>query len=227
MALGKSNSNTASGPLFILKPVSKDENKQSVPAHFKVQKKTEDGYEDQPDVTSVSGNVVRVDIKSREYKGVITKSVNLILRDGDETYIVDLRSNIASRNLFNALLSLTTGENVNVSFYTSKKSGYPQFSLRQNDQLVDWKYEKDEFPQPVKVVFRGVEQSDFTPTEEFFFEKLAEWSNSISGKKVSAEEDVPVVESTVAQPPKAKPSRKVVAAAIEASEEVSDDEIPF
>ena len=227
MALGSTNSNMVYGPLYILKPVSKDANKQDVPAHFKVQKKTGNVYEEQPSVTQVSGNIVRVDVKSREFKDVVTKSVNLVLRDGDETYIVELRSNIAGRSLFNALLSLENTENVSISFYNNKKNNYPQFSLRQNDQLVDWKYKISEVPEPIKVVFRGVTQSDFTPTEEFFFEKLIEWSGKYCGKKVSAEEDVPVVESTVAQPPKAKPSRKVVAAAIEATEEDSDDEIPF
>ncbi len=223
MALGKTNSNMVYGPLYILKPVSKDAEKKDVPAHFKVQKKTDGSYEEQPSVTNVSGDIVRIDIKSREFNGVITKSVNLVLRDGEETYILDLRSNIAGRSLFNAILSLENPENVSVSFYNSKKNNYPQFSLRQNDQLVDWKYKLGEVPEPIKVVFRGVTQSDFTPTEEFFFEKLIEWNNKYCGKKVSAEEDeVPAA----VEKPKAKPSKKVVAAAVEA-DEVSEDEIPF
>lgn len=224
MALGKTNSNMVYGPLYILKPVSKDAEKKDVPAHFKVQQKTVSGsYEEQPSVTSVSGDIVRIDIKSREYNSVITKSVNLILRDGEETYILDLRPNNAGRSLFNAILSLESPANISISFYNNKKTNRPQFSLRQNDQLVDWKYTMEEVPEPIKSSFRGVAQYDFTPAEEFYFEKLVEWNNKYCGKKVSAEEDET---PAVVEKPKAKPSKKVVAAAVEA-DEVSEDEIPF
>jgi len=204
MALGNSGGNT--GTLFILKIVDKDKEKKKVAPHFSITKKVDGKWTVQPEtVNRVSGNLSKIEIKEQEYKGDKYNTVSLYLRDGDESYLIDLRFNLPSRSLFNSFASLESYDNLSVTVYENK-SGYTALGLWQGEKMAKWKYKLDELPVPDAVTFKGKEMHDYTKVDEFFTKVLQEIAGKLGGsqKKVAtnpaseaapaptgADEDVP------------------------------------
>ncbi len=201
MALSNGNG-SFSGPLIFLNARSKDAKGNKVDPHFEIARVGEDKkiHKTEETCTRVSGNLLRPQFKTRPYEGQDVKHVVLYVQDKDkldgggapapETYSVDLTYRIASRSLFNAILSLTDPENISISIYENK-GGYEALSLWQgadadgkNGVLVPWKFDgrKGEIPEAIEgPVFKGRKQFDYTPVDEFFEEQLKSWADMVFG----------------------------------------------
>lgn len=202
MAIGRQPNSSSN--LSILKIKVKNEAMQPVDPYFQVTKKVDGKW--QVVSTSenfVSGQLTRLANKTTEYNGEKIQQVEALLQDGDEAFLLDLKFTLLNRGLINSFLSLTDLDTpVEISLYTSK-SGYPSAAVRQNGELIRWKFSIDEQPKPEVVVFKGKEQRDYTPVDNFFIDKIDEFSA------------------------KAKPSGGTAKAEPAESEEVAPDEIPF
>lgn len=194
MALGNKNN---SGTLVTLKPVFKSKDGSYVSPFFRVKRKIDGEWvEDDEGVSSVTGNITRLNIKDAEYNGQEYKDIALFLRDPaeNESYIINFRMNIATRTLFNALVNLDNPENVSISLYTDKKSGYARYALRQNDDLVRWKFELDDLPDVEEATLKGKTIRDYTDVDNFFVKELEEWAGSVLTDS-KQEEKAPVKET--------------------------------
>jgi hypothetical protein len=207
MALSNGNGNNGSSSLIILKPVNKDENKNKVEPYFSVTRKVDGKWKTGSETfNKVSGSLSKVEVKEQEFNKVKYKTVGVYLKDGEETYLLDLRFSITTRNLFNMLATLTAFDNLSVSYYQDK-NGYDRFSLRQNDAFVNWKYSAEQLPKPIEVTFKGAVQRDYTPIDEIFEKELVELNARVSSGK----------------PAKSKPASTPAPAASDAG----DKDVPF
>lgn len=174
MALGT----RTQGTLIILKPKTKEESNP----HFSVIRK-EDGKwgETGETVNQVSGDLTKVEVKEDEYEGRKYKVINVFLQDKEagETYLLDLRLNMITKSLFNALSNLTDPRNISISLYKNKKSHNPNFGVWQNDELVRWKYSLEELPEPEEVTFKGETMKDYSKSDEMVLSSLLEMAEAV------------------------------------------------
>lgn len=232
-----------SGPLVFLSPRSKtkDENGKAVELqkpYFEISRVNEEGniYKTGETATVVSGDLVSIKFKIREFEGKKTSHIILYIKDNSsvenaETYSLDLNHRISSRSLFNALLNLESPKGIAVSIYRSKK-GYESFGLEQNGENVKWKYELTDLPKAE--VMRNkkgeVVQTDYSEVDAFFEEKLKELAESFGfnteNKGAKKEVAVPTAKETVA-------SNKTTAKTVSKNEKPApadqndDDSVPF
>ena|ERR1017187_7151060 len=178
------NENQTSGKLYILKPKTTDAEKHQISPVFQIsEKNAETGkWGVTGAVSSVSGNLTRLEIKDQEYLGEKYQTVSVYLTDPaiNEIYLLDLRLNLLSRSVINSLLNLKTFEEIKVSLYTNKKNGYPAVAVRQHGEMVDWAYKLEELPQPEEVTFKGKIQRDYSGPDAFFVEKVKELSSKLN-----------------------------------------------
>lgn len=205
MALGKQYKDDGS-KLYVLKPVNKDEKKNKVEPHFEVSEKNNGKWEVTRKETRVSGDLFKVELRESEYEGIKYKSVVLGFRDTSssvkETYLVDLRFNIASRNLFNMLASLKSFDNLSLSYYQAD-NGYDRFSLRQGEKLVNWKYEIKDLPKPIEATFKGQVMRDYSPVDELFEKELTALAQLLG--RPAAKSATPASEPVEATPAEGAP----------------------
>lgn len=200
MALGNPPKTQSTRKLLILKLKAKDEaGKLLVPNMFQVSEKGEDGKwapraELQP---RVSGNLTRVELGEGEWQGAKYGTVKLYLEDpaADEMYLLDLRYNQLSRNLFNSLVSLNSFDNLSISNYStkSKKDGkeYANISLWQGDNMVKGKTDFAALPQPEVIKHpktQAVISRDFSEVDNFFKPQLEELSTRVSAANTKISE---------------------------------------
>lgn len=185
MALSNGNG-LSSGPLIFLNPRSKDSKGNKITPHFEAAKVGEDGKiaPTGETATKVSGDLLRPRFTVRKFNDVDNKHVVLYIKDGEETYNLDLTYRISTRSLFNALLSVTDPKGVEISIYESKK-GYEAISLWQNGEMVPWKFdsrpEAGQVPEAITVKFKGKDQHDYTPVDDFYEENLKAWADEVFG----------------------------------------------
>lgn len=193
MALGKQNQNS-DGKLYILRPTTKDAQKNKVDPHFSVLEKIDGAWKETRKEGNVSGDLFKVEIKEVNLPKGKFKTITLGLRDktSNEAYLVDLRFNLTSRNLFNMLASLNNFDGLSISYYQGK-NGYDRYSLRQADTLVPWKYKIEELPKPIEVIFKGETQRDYTPVDDLFEKEL----NTIAAKLGNKNEAVPTATAQI------------------------------
>lgn len=220
MALTNNKSQGGGGPLLFLSPRSKDKNKQDVPPHFEVGRVNAEGkIENDPNltVTSVSGDLFKLEFKQREFEGNITEEAVFYLRDKSageqgESYRLPIRFGNTGRSLFNTLASLADGNDfsgLQIDYYRSKK-GYDTYAVKQHGEKVSWKYELKDLPVALEIkhpVTGKVLQRDYSEVNSFLkaeLQKIAEKVNS---------------GTTAAKAPE-KPQAP-------AAEEKKDEEIPF
>lgn len=220
MALGN-NQYTNNGPLYLLTPRSKDKNKQDVPPHFEIAHYEGDQVvKEDRTVTSVGGDLFKVEFKQREFEGNVTEDAVFYLRDksageGGESYRVPIRFGTSGRSLFNAFASLADKDdfsNLQLDYYRSKK-GYDSYGLKQNGEKVSWKYELKDMPQPIEIkhpVSGKVLQRDYSAINDFLKAELLKIA-----AKVNKGGTTPA--STPAKAPAAAPAEKPA----------QDSEIPF
>lgn len=221
MALGEQYQNN--GKLFFLKVVTQDADKKKLDAPvFQVTHKEDGKYVIADNTNAVSGFISKIEIKEGEWEGNKYQTVSVTLRDNvkDEAYIVDFKMNMMNRSIFNALLNSDLSKEIKIGLYMSKK-GYPAASVRQGENLINWKYSLDEIPAPEEVKFKGKVQRDYTATDEFFVNKLKELGASLGKAPVST-----VQKSKEVKEVKSKKVDKVVEPDL-GDELVSEEDIPF
>lgn len=204
---------TGGGPLLFLSPRSKDKNKQDVPPHFEVGRVNAEGkIENDPtlNVTSVSGDLFKMEFKQREYEGTITEEVVFYLRDkstgeSGESYRLPIRFGISGRALFNSFASLAEGTDfsgLQIDYYRNKK-GYETFALKQHGEKVSWKYELDALPQPLEIkhpTTGKVLQRDYSAVNEFLKKELVKIADKVNkGTSPSAKTQEPTAPSPTSQ----------------------------
>jgi hypothetical protein len=213
------------GPLYILKPVSKDKDKKSVKPHFQISKSVDGKWQVQDDksINTVTGNLVRIESVEEEYEGDKYHRARIYLRDGEDGYMIPCRLNIASRSLLNSLFSLEDFKGVTIKYYLTK-TGYDAFYVSQGENKVSWKFESDQLPKAEEFSFKGKVMRDFGDMDNFFVEQIKVLNGRITGSKEEAKEEVKeesqVKEDSDVPAKKARGSKKVV-------EETEDDQVPF
>lgn len=181
MALGNTNQQS-NRKLLILKLKSKDENDVSlVPNMFQISEKVGDKWVARPELEArVSGNLTKVELGEGEWNKKKYGTVKLFLEDAatDELYLLDLRYNSLSRNLFNSLSALESFDNLSVSNYKSKSKKddkeYANISLWQGDKMVKGKVALDALPKPEVITNKAGEviQRDYAEVDTFYKTQL-------------------------------------------------------
>lgn len=197
MAYGTSES--ASKRFLNFKIVDKEDQggkKVKVAPYFSVDYKGEDGkYVVSPDKPKfVAGNLTKIKLGSFKWDENDIHTVQVYLEDGDEVYNVDLRYSLVGRNIFNALLSLETFENIKFSLYVNK-AGYAAVGITQNGERVDWKYKLEELPPVERGKVGKKEVVDSSAVDEFFLNELTKLAEKLSN--VSTSENNPSVDKEV------------------------------
>lgn len=182
--LGNNNENN-NGTLYVLKVKVTDENKKKLDHPvFEVKTKNETGqWVITNTVPSVSGRVSKLDIKENDWEGEKYYTASLLLKDDEveESYLVDLKvANMMNRSIFNSLLNIDVSLPIKLGLYTSKK-GYPTGSVRQGENLIDWKFSLQDQPKAEEIQFKGKVMRDYSAVDKFFVDKLREFSASLGG----------------------------------------------
>lgn len=208
MALSNNKSTYDNGPLVFLSPRSKNEKGEKVSPYFEVARIDENKKIKKTDerATQVTGDLLRPQFKTTDYQGSPVKHVVLMIVDkaAKETYYIDLTYRIATRGIYNAILSLTDPKAISLSVYESK-SGYEAMSLWQNDVMVPWKFKKEDLPEAIVVKFKGKDQHDFTPVDDFYEAALKEWATKVFGPEKAAKASTastPAADTGTAKPAK-------------------------
>ena len=252
MALGTNQ--YSSGKLFVLKLRTKDNDKKDVPPYFEVSAKNEETgkYTVVNQVKDVTGDLVDIQLNEREWEDQTYHEVKLFLADEktQEKYMVDLRLNLLSRNIFNTLLALETFENLQFDLYQRKAENgkvYPAVSVKQNGERTNWKYTLDEVPKIETAVVGKKKVTDSTALDEFYVQKLTELKAKVTAASKAVKKTAPTKTEQVTQegspavPVKkaAGRSKKTATAPVQAPVEqetvlenetvldVPEDEIPF
>jgi hypothetical protein len=166
------NKNEKSGKLLILKPVSKI-NGENLRPFFEISSKEGDKWVASEDnsINSISGSLFKIEAVEEEYKGDKYFRAKAFIKDGDESYLIPFRMNIASRSLLNSFFNLESFDNISIRYYLSK-TGYDSYYVTQNDTKVTWKFESSELPSPEEITFKGKIIRDFTKIDMFFVEQI-------------------------------------------------------
>lgn len=199
MALSNGGNAFSSEPLIFLSPRSKDKDGNKVSPHFGVGRVNAAGDIENTDetVTKVTGDLIRAEVKDREYKGNVTKSVKLYVRDNSpeatakETYHIQSSVTISFSGLLNSLASLIEAKNFKdlvIDIYENKK-GFEAFGVEQGGEKVKWKYTLDDLPAPFAIVdprTGKTVKNDFSERDEFFAQIVRD-INAALGNKEKAE----------------------------------------
>lgn len=220
MAFGRKSS-LPNGEVFYLRIKSKDENDVEIlPATFTISKKDDKGEWKRLEKTEqiVTGDLVRIDLGKGEYEGKEYKTVKVYLQDtvAEEVYVLDLRYNLLSRNLYNSLVNLTSYKGVSVSLYkvkgkkeTNKDKEYSAIAVWQNDNLIKGKFKTEDMPKPEEVKnSKGVViQRDYGDLDSFLEKHLEALKSSLDAAQKSEKQSVkshePVPATDDVEPPPA------------------------
>ncbi len=229
----------SSGPLIFLQARSQDKEGNKVKSHFEISRRNAEGKIEKSKTpegaietcTRVTGDLQRPRFSTREWQGNVTDHITLYLSDTTadpatgqpvkETYSIDCTYRIATRALFNAILSLTDPKGLEISLYDNK-AGYETLSLWQNGKMVPWKFDgrKGEIPEPTKVTINRKEQNDWTAVNDFFRAQLDEWADRIFGPEKKGASPAPAANgnnTSATDPAKAAATGKAAAAATNGS----------
>jgi hypothetical protein len=166
-----------SNPLVFITPRSKDADGNKVEPYLEVSRVGADGKiaktNERP--TRVNGNLVKIDFKDREIKGTTSKQVVLYVSDpiAKETYHISLSYRMATRGLFNALLSLGSTDDISISYYENR-GGYEAFGLTQKGDRVAWKIELADQPKSEAITDKkgNLIKNDYSDVDSFFENEL-------------------------------------------------------
>lgn len=181
------NNNKTNRQLYYFQLRSKDDGK-TVPPYFRGSRPpAEDGgdWEQLEDkYTQITGHLTQIKLEEKVWEGVPTKSVRLRLDDGDETYLVKFNYTKLGRAVFNSILNLESLDDpMQISVYINKqdKTGA---SVRVNNDVVAWKYGRDDLPQPTEHTIKGQKIYDYTEVENFIEDKLKEFADKFGLNEV-------------------------------------------
>ena len=202
MALGKKRHENKNLTVYSVNFKTKD--KETHKSVFRVSKKNEAGKFDKvDDVYDLSGTITDIETRVTEWEGKKIESFSVNLRDGDELYMVSFPFAITTRAMLNSLFSLDSFENLEIGTYMSKpktegQKSYPQICVRQNGEIIRWKFELKDLPPVEKINFRGQTMSDFTKVDNFFKDQIIELNKRVKASRgekravaqVQAQDDV-------------------------------------
>ena len=196
MAIGNKNTNNYENKnVYFINVVTKekgeDGKEKDVKPYFSFRQKTGEVYNEVQKNNAFSGAISKVSTYERDGTAGKTPRVRIIVEDGDDVYFLDFGYTILSRSVFNSLLSLETLEDIAFQIYQTKPNDkgemFPQISIRQGegrDNMVRWKFNKDDLPEVKKVRINGKMQSDTEAIDLFFRDKInAKFSNFASSTK--------------------------------------------
>lgn len=211
-----------SGNLIFLSPRSTklvDGKQVKIEPHFEISRIGEDGKIKQTDqtATEITGDLIKIELKERIFKDVPTKHAILYIKDGEETYYLDLTYRLATRSLFNSLLNLKNPKGIVISYYESKK-GYESFALRQNDELLKWKHDLKDLPQAEQIKDKKgvVIKTDYSEVDQFFETELIALAEALFGAQPEKAE----------KKDKTAPKNETATAPVDGQAKV-DDDVPF
>lgn len=204
------NNNQNNGKLFVMKVVTHDAEKKKLDhPTFEVREKNEENkWVITKNVPAVSGRLSKVTVKEGEWEGDKFYTVSTLIKDdeAEESYLVDFKFNLMNRSVFNSLLNIDTTKDIKIGLYMSKK-GYPAASVRQGDDMINWKYSLDEQPKAEEITFKGKTMRDYSAVDNFFVNELKEFGASLgSAPAVISTKSTPVAEKSVIK--KEKVSKK-------------------
>lgn len=147
--------------------------------------------------STVTGNLIGIEPKEFTWQGKVIKSVNVTLVDNDQIYFISVPFSGLGRGLMNSFLSLKTFDNVEIGLYQTKAKvaggkTYAGSSLRQNGELIRWKFDQKQLPPADEVLFKGEKMRDWTKQESFLCDQINELNKIIkatpsASKKVTVE----------------------------------------
>jgi hypothetical protein len=182
------NKSSSSGPLLILKPVSKNKDRKDIEPYYEISEPGPDGKfkaRDDKSINTVTGRLVRIEPQEESYEGDTYFRAKIFLRDGEEGYMLATRLNIASRSLINCLFNIQDLDTeISIKYYRSR-SGYESFYVSQGGEKIGWKFESDAIPKPTEVPFKGKTIRDFTEVDKFFVEQIEVLNKRIQDNKPS------------------------------------------
>lgn len=245
MALGN-NTSFSGGPLIFLTPRSKDKDKKDCDPYFSVGRSV-DGkiVDDEQTVTSVSGDLIKLEFKERVFEGKTSEEVVFYLRDktaGEkgETYRLPIRFGLPGRGLFNRFITLIEkGDftNLKVSYYRNR-NGYETYGLDQNGEKVSWKYENKDLPQPLEIKHPKTGellQRDYSELNTFYKKELEQIAAKVNKAPANAPTSAPTSQpesAPTAEAPKATRARKgtvksTTPAPVTPAQDNLDEDVPF
>ena len=180
--------------------------------YFQVSRINSEGKiaETEETATNVTGDLTRIEIKTRTSPKGESDHIVLFVADNDvkETYYIDMTFRLATRALFNSLLALESPKGISISIYRSKK-GFEAFGLWQNEKQVSWKHDLKDLPQAevIKDKKGEVVKTDFSDVDSFFKNELKDLSTRLFGAErhsSAAEPAVPSTDNPVVKEPEVK-----------------------
>lgn len=208
MSLGKQKFNNPNAKFYSVSFKTRDKTpgKTLDKSVFVVKARDEAGkFVEVDKVFDIGGNLIKVEPQKTEWEGKTIESMLINLVDGDDFYAISFPYGIATRAFFNALLSLKTFEGLEIGTYMTKPKSeggksYPAIALRQNGELIKWKYSLDDLPKVKEITFKGQTMRDYSETDAFFNAQLVELNKTIKApKSVAAQTPPPAVEPDVEQ----------------------------
>lgn len=208
------NENNQNGKLFILKIKSKDESDKPVAPFFTVTEKIDGNWKVTSKVKDVQGRISKVEVEEKEWEQETYSAVKVYLNDDSlqETYLLDLRFNNLTRQLFNSLINVKDFGNVKIGLYekTSKKDGkvYPNAAVREGEKLVNWKHELDALPKVVEIPIKGKKPiRDYSEINDFYVTELNKFADTVTANRGNKSE-ASVAENTATESTPQKPAGK-------------------
>ena len=207
MSLGKQKFNNPNAKVYSVSFKTRDKTpgKFQDKSVFVVKARDENNkFKEVDKVFDIGGNLIKVEPTTTKWEGKDIESMNVTLTDGDDVYFVSFPYGIATRAFFNALLSLKTFEGLEIGTYMTKPKteggkSYPAIALRQNGELIRWKYELKDLPKVKEITFKGQTMRDYSETDAFFNTQLVELNKTIKAPKVATQTPAPAVEPEVEQ----------------------------
>ena len=199
MALGRTQNNSNLN-VSILKIKVKDENLKPVDPYFQLVKKVDGAWVVQPSKENfLSGKLTKLATKTTQYNGEDIHQIEANIVDGEDLYVLDMKLTMLNRSIVNSLLNLTDFSTpIEISLYTNK-SKYPAAAVRQNNEMVRWKFSLDDQPKAISVMFKGKEQRDFTPIDNFFLSEVRNFglgkSDKVNAPSIDFDSDPAQVEA--------------------------------
>jgi hypothetical protein len=136
---------------------------------------------------NVEGRISDISLRESQYNGENIKQWNISLGGNLDRAIFTVGySSSFTKSLINSLLSADLSKPVVLSCYM--KNDYNQPSVKQDGQIIRWKYDISEVPRPEKIMVGSKEVSDDSKVAEWIEEKVKELNARIKAK--------PVVEDT-------------------------------
>ena len=150
-------------------------NKWELEPHFEV-------YGSDEKFTNFSGSIVWAELSTYEYEGKPRDVFVLHMVDNEwEKYKLSASFTQLSRSLLNNLCSMQNYNSIELSLYVKGTiwqdgKGYtnPRIAVKQNWQLVSWKYKMDEVPkaEAIKNSKWDIIANDYTAVDEFWKGKV-------------------------------------------------------